>query len=185
MIDPTTVSMIRDIVAIFGVIAGFTYYVMTVRINQRAMRINLTNNLIQQIGTDEFIKKLTELLYMEWDDYDDFERKYGSDVDLDNYVKRIHVWTRFDSLGQLLMKGQADKEILYHSQVVYNSIHLWHKYQDVLEVNRKLYSGADAWTGLEYLANEMYKIKQEKDPAWNIGSTDPRYDEERRNLANR
>jgi len=31
MADPVTLQMARDVVAIFGVIAGFTYYLMTVR----------------------------------------------------------------------------------------------------------------------------------------------------------
>ena len=178
-------STIRDFVAIFGVIAGFTYYVMTVRINQRTMRINLTNNLIQQIGTYEFVTKVAELTYMEWDNYDDFERKYGSDVNLENYAKRVLVWSKYDSLGQLLKKGLADKDILYNSQVVYNSVYLWYKYQDILEVNRRLYSGADGWTGFEYLANEMLKIKHQRDPTWDIDSGNPMYDKTRRSLVNR
>ena len=45
MITPTTVSMIRDIVAIFGVIAGFTYYVMTVRNAEKARKIQLVTQI--------------------------------------------------------------------------------------------------------------------------------------------
>jgi hypothetical protein len=149
------------------------------------MRISLTNNLIHQIATDEFIKKMADLMYMEWDSYDNFEEKYGSDVNLENYVKRVRVWTAYDSLGMLLKKGLADKDILYNSQVVYNSVWLWHKYQDVLEVNRKLYSGIDGWTGLEYLANEMHKIKLQRDTNWKIDSASPIYAEAKRNLVNR
>ena len=185
MIELSTLQMIRDIVTIFGVIAGFTYYVMTVRLNQRTMRINLTNTLIQQLETEEFFNKVTELMYMEWEDYDDFEEKYGSDVNLENYVMRVTVWSKYDSLGMILMKGLADKEILYNSQVVYNSVWLWQKYKDVFEVNRRLYSGADGWVGLEYLANELFKIKQQRDPNWSIDSANPIYDEAKRNLANR
>jgi len=37
MVDPVTLQMVRDVVAIFGVIAGFTYYVITVR-NQKQAR---------------------------------------------------------------------------------------------------------------------------------------------------
>ena len=34
-------DVIRDLVAIFGVIAGFSYYVMTVRINQKNQELML------------------------------------------------------------------------------------------------------------------------------------------------
>ena len=82
-------SMMRDVVAIFGVIAGFSYYVLIVRMNQRTMRMNLTNNLVEQFRTDEFLRKVTELMYMEWEDYDDFEHKYGSDGNLENYITKL------------------------------------------------------------------------------------------------
>jgi len=36
MINPTTVSMIRDVVAFFGVIVGFSYYVLAVQNNNKA-----------------------------------------------------------------------------------------------------------------------------------------------------
>jgi hypothetical protein len=65
MIDVNTLSLIRDLVAIFGVIAGFSYYLLTVRMNQRAMRVNLTNSLLQQLSTNEFIREISELLYMD------------------------------------------------------------------------------------------------------------------------
>ena len=39
--------MIRDLVAIFGVIAGFTYYVMTVRNSQRMQQMTLETRQAQ------------------------------------------------------------------------------------------------------------------------------------------
>ena len=176
-------SVIRDLVAIFGVIAGFSYYVLTVRMNQRNMRINLTNNLVLQFGTEEFIKKVTELTYMEWEDYDDFEGKYGSDVNPENYITRMVVWGSFDSLGMLLMKGMADKEILYNSLFTYNSVQVWHKYKEVIAINRRLYGGSEAWVGFEYLANELYKIRLERDPDWDLKAYSPVYDKEKKILA--
>jgi len=90
------------------------------------------------------------------------------------------IFATYDSLGMLLMKGLADKEMLYNSQPVYSCIGLWHKFKDVLEVNRRLYSGADAWTGFEYLADEMLGMKMNRDSNFIIGG--PRYDEEKRAL---
>jgi len=39
--------VIRDLVAIFGVIAGFTYYVMTVRNSQRMQQMTLETRQAQ------------------------------------------------------------------------------------------------------------------------------------------
>jgi hypothetical protein len=157
-------STIRDLVAIFGVIAGFSYYVLTVRMNQRAVRINLTNTWIQRMSTDDWGRKFTELMYMEWEDYDDFERKYGSDVNNDNFIMRTSVWVVCDNLGNLLKIGMADKDVLYNSLAAYNAASVWHKFVDVLNMNRKLYSGSAAWSGFEYLANEVDKIRKQRNP---------------------
>ena len=176
-------SVIRDFVAIFGVIAGFSYYVMTVRMNQRTIRINLTNDLVQRFGTEDFITKVTELMYMEWENYDDFERKYGSDVNRENYITRMVVWGAFDSLGQLLRTGMADKDILYNSLFTYNSVQVWNKYEDILTINRKLYSSPEGWSGFEYLAKELYKIRVQRSPDWDIKGYSPVYDDEKKTLA--
>ena len=49
MVDPVTLQMVRDVVAIFGVIAGFTYYMMVVRnagISRKTQVVlDLRNNL--------------------------------------------------------------------------------------------------------------------------------------------
>jgi hypothetical protein len=112
--------------------ARAAYYIVMVRMNQRTMRITLTNNLIQRLLTDEFMKKVTELEYMDWTDYDDFERKYGSDTSPDNYTMHKIVWGTYDSLGMMLMKGLADKEILYNSTLAFSGIGIWSKHREVL-----------------------------------------------------
>lgn len=90
MID---ISTIRDFVAIFGVIAGFSYYVLTVRNAQKSHRLAEESRQIQVITnfiqTEEAYGRIIELMNMEWTDYDEFERKYGSDNNPENYVKRM------------------------------------------------------------------------------------------------
>jgi hypothetical protein len=39
---------------------------------------------------------------MEWKDYDEFERKYGSDFNLDNYAKRTTTMIHYNMLGSLV-----------------------------------------------------------------------------------
>lgn len=41
MVDLTMLQVVRDLVAIFGVIAGFSYYVLTVRNAQRTRELAL------------------------------------------------------------------------------------------------------------------------------------------------
>lgn len=75
-------SVIRDLVAIFGGKAGFSHYVLTVRATNRNRRIQLITNLMTGLTSFEGTRRGEELLSLEWKDYDDFDEKYGNDLDL-------------------------------------------------------------------------------------------------------
>jgi hypothetical protein len=86
---------IRDIIAIFGLFTGFGFYVLTVRGSRKNQRQQLETRqaqlfmqLYQDLLSENNMRSLLELLNMEWDDYDDFERKLGSDNNPDSFVKR-------------------------------------------------------------------------------------------------
>ena len=66
-------SVIRDLVAIFGVIAGFSYYVLTVRNANTARKIQLLNSS-SFVNSVEVARISLELLDMQWEDFDDFLR---------------------------------------------------------------------------------------------------------------
>ena len=67
-------SVVRDLVAIFGVIAGFSYYVMTVRNARKALKTQTLMRLREQQMSTEWMNDYIELLETEWTDYDDFLR---------------------------------------------------------------------------------------------------------------
>ena len=175
MVDLAFLQSISYMAGAIGVCIAAIYYVLIVRLNQRTMRITLTNNLIQRLLTEEFTAQVTELIYMEWKDYDDYEKKYGSDNNPEIFNKRSTVWGVFDSLGILLLKGLADKDILYNCQAVFASAFLWSKYRLVLEENRRRYIGKDGYIGLEYLGREMLRTKQIRDPEYKIPESNWRY----------
>ena len=70
-----------------------------------------------------------ELLEMEWDDFDDFQRKYDSSVNRDNYAKRYMFWGLFDRMGTELHQGNVDAEMLC-GQITYQGVWLhWTKFK--------------------------------------------------------
>jgi hypothetical protein len=66
-------STIRDLVAIFGVIAGFSYYVITVRTNQRNQQNQLETRQAQLF----------------WNIYDKFETRENSERFFEYINKKI------------------------------------------------------------------------------------------------
>ena len=82
MVDLAMLQVVRDLVAIFGVIAGFTYYVMVVRNSQRMQQLQLETRkaqlymqLFMRITSEEFVKKSIDLLRLEYDNVDEFMEK--------------------------------------------------------------------------------------------------------------
>ena len=57
-------STIRDLVAIFGVFIGLTYYVMNISETRKNRRITLTTTLMQHFMTDEGYMKIMDLFAM-------------------------------------------------------------------------------------------------------------------------
>jgi len=159
-------SVIRDLVTIFGVIAGFSYYVLTVRANQKNQRQAEQNRQLQtlnqmlRMGNEEGSKRLIELLNIKWDDYYDFEKKYGSDFNPDNYAKRTVSWNGYNYIGYAVKKGLIERDM------VFDMFHItplcWVKFGDVIKEIRKRYNQPLALQYFEYLAEECVKYMQEK-----------------------
>ena len=55
---------------------------------------------------------LMDLLNMEWNDLDDYKRKYDHRVNSENFAKRAAVWNRLESLGLFYRRGLLDLETL-------------------------------------------------------------------------
>ena len=81
------ISIIRDLIACFGVIAGFSYYVLTVRATRKnqqmqleARKAQLYNQIYSWFTKTETLVEYMEMLNWEWTDYGDFERKFMAQI---------------------------------------------------------------------------------------------------------
>jgi len=64
--------------------------------------------MYNQLSTEEHMKKWIDQMNMEWENYDDFERKFGSDVDPGNFARRYSLMYIYDGIGYLLQEKQMD-----------------------------------------------------------------------------
>ena len=102
------------------------YYVMTLRASERNRRIQLVSQMSNDLINLEGYSKYFDLLNMEWRDYDDFEKKYGSDFNVHAASQRFSVWLTFNKLGYMLSKGLVDAEDIYEMGGM-NCIQCWAK----------------------------------------------------------
>ena len=155
-------SVIRDLVTIFGVLAGLTYYVMTVRNANKARKIQLLMQLREAQSDTEYLKGVMEVSKAEWEDYDDFLKKYDSSVNPDHWVKRTTMWNYMDGIGYLVKQNLIDLESVYHLMQGIYVITSWLKWGPIIVKHREHYDIPDYMIWFEYLADEMSKMRESR-----------------------
>jgi len=154
-------SVIRDLVAIFGVIAGFSYYVLTVRASQRNQQLQLETRqaqLMMQIAStfsEEFSRNWLEIMSVEWSDFDDYDRKIMKDKT--RMSKFMNIGFLLESVGVLVYKKMIDIELVDHlfSSMV---ITYWEKFGPMEIMFREHYNNPKNAEWTEYLYNEVMRI---------------------------
>ena len=154
MIDPVSLQMVRDAVTIFGVIAGLTYYITNIRELRRNRRITLTTTLFQSFMTTEGLRKMMDLLSMEWDSIEDYMEKHDSKVDPENAAKRLSLWQKCEVIGLLYREGFLDFKTLIASSGGWIGT-LWIKFKPVIETYRGTVFQENSYENFEYLAGKV------------------------------
>jgi len=168
MVEAELLSTLQSVSAIataIGVCIAATYYIMNLRMTQRTLKINMTNNLLQYFSSEEGQRRWIELMNMKWSSYDEFERKYGSDNNPDNFAKRSSYFMNLNAVGHFLKAGIIDRETVYNVSTV-NASWVWLKFKGFFEEHKRRYVGKDNYVGLEYLADEMMRMKLERNPEY-------------------
>ncbi len=174
-------SVIRDCVAIFGVIAGFSYYVLTVRATRKnqqqqleTRQISLIDNIVARCMSEQGFRNYFELLRYEWNDFEDFENKYGSEFNVEATAKRFSTWQEYNLIGMMLRKGLVTADDLW-DMGVQGVLFLWEKYKPIIEEERKRYLPKDFLSDFEYLAGEMFIVANEREVSYTIPETLDKY----------
>jgi hypothetical protein len=179
--DVSLLQSLSYAAAAVGVCVAAFYYAMVLREQRRNMRITLEtrrigliDSIITRTINEEGMRSYFELLRYEWKDYEDFERKYGSENNVDAAAKRYATWAIFNSVGMMLRKGMVEAEDLYDMGMM-TPLFIWGKYRPIIEENRRRYTGQYYLKDLEYLAGEMLRVVKERDPSYTVPETLDKY----------
>jgi hypothetical protein len=177
MVDLSLLQSASYIVGALGVGVAAFYYVMTLRVQQTNMvhtletrRIALIESVTIRTTNEEGMRSWFELLRYEWKDYEDFERKYGSENNPNAAAKRYGTWATYNSIGSMLRKEMVGAEDLYDIGLV-SSVFLWEKFGSIIDEIRRRYMGRYYLRDLEYLAGEMNRVGRQKDPSFKVPET--------------
>jgi hypothetical protein len=117
--------------------------------------------IYQHLRSEESQRRFLDVINMEWIDYDEFERKYGSDDHPDMYTKRISTLYEFNGVGFLLKGGLIDMDTAY-SLADTLGLQLWRKFEPIVREQRVRYNVPELYADLEFLSGEIAKRLEEK-----------------------
>jgi len=137
-------------------------------------RIGILQSLMSTTNDKDGNKRWIEQLRYEWKDYADFEKKYGTENNIEEASKRFATWNHWNSVGSMLRKGIVSIEDIYDTGGS-GGIYLWEKFKMIVEENRRRYTGKFYLKDWEYLAGEMSKYMKTMDPSYTIPQTLDKY----------
>ena len=170
MVDLVVLQSLSYTAGAISVILGVIYYMINLRETTRNRRVTLTNALIQSFVSEEVSRRWLEIMQAEWENFDDFFKRYDSTVNLDFYAKRDSFFRTFDIWGYQYMSGYLDIGTLW--TVGDEAVAMtWMKYGPILEE----YKARGGYTKhvfehFEYLAYEMSKMMAMEDPTFKMPS---------------
>ena len=145
-------SMVRDLVTIFGVIAGFTYYVLTVRNAQKARQTQMFMPIYSRVLDSEYRRHFSDIRVWEWKDYDDWEEKYYRDRD--EWAKLVNVMTVLGWVWVLLKRKQIDLDVVNDTMRL-STFRLWEGIEPIVKEFRERWDFPEFGLGVEYLYKEL------------------------------
>ena len=164
MVD-ITYQMVLSTLQTLSLVVGVIYYIMTLQNTRKNQQLTLETRqaqllmqIYQELISEANLKTWRETMSWDFDDFDDFERKYS---DHDSFAKRYSIMRMFDGIGLLLRDGLLDADRVYDlidSAVLQH----WRKHGPIVKETRARYPWPDAEEGYEYLYDEMMRVRQER-----------------------
>ena len=162
MIDPVALQMVRDIVTIFGVIAGLAYYITTVKNQSRTRQAQLFMNIYNQsLNNPEWRRASNNVNGMSWSNLDEFL----AIIDEDNPENEENIRSLdtlgffFEGLGVFVKENLIGIRLV--ALLIFGPIrNLWEKVEPIKDEYRE-HINYPRWAGeTEHLYNELMKYAE-------------------------
>ena len=159
MIDPTTLSIIRDLVAIAGVFIGLTYYIFNLKHQRETRQAQMFLQVYNNFTSKEFREANGVIDGWKWDTPEEFFDKYG---DGERYPEEHAIYALvsqlYEGLGVLVRENLVSVRFvtLFIGASTLGFRDKWKPWVDYL---RELGVTA-AGRNIDYLADEIIKFKK-------------------------
>ncbi len=168
MAEPITLQTLLTYLTLISVPVGVFYHIMTLRNTRKNQDMQLETRqaqlfmqVYQEMSSPEFYRIYNELLHMEWEDWDDYYRKYGSDNNPEAFAVRNSLHYRLNGVGLLVKADLIDVDRVYDLMRT-TILWQWNKWEDIILKARELYNVPSYMEGFEFIAEEMVKESENR-----------------------
>ncbi len=131
------------------------YYGINIRNANRSRQAGLYMQLWNSFRNPQFFRSFNEIMYyFSWDDYEDYQHKYGVMNNIDNSTKISSVFLLFENIGGLVKQNLLDINVI-RDQAGDAYPPLWKKYYPVITEDRKAFNNPRLWNDAEYLYERL------------------------------
>jgi hypothetical protein len=162
MVDYSTLSIVFTGLSIS--IAAF-YYINTLRYTRRSQKHAEDTRKVQllmqihQSQDEAYQHRRAEVANLDFKDLDDFEEN----TTRDQFVKWAAMISQWNILGLMLKMGYFDTEMLFEYLHARGPIVHWEKFKPIIEGYREHHKYYSFAGGMEYLAEEMKRYRDEQE----------------------
>lgn len=152
VVDIQTVSIV---IASAGVFAAAIYYILQIRHQKKMRQSDLVLRLYATFGSNEFQERWTEFIKDNYEDYNDFVKKYG----VRSNPAPESAWL-FEALG-VLLKNKLIEIGLVDDLFTGPTKWFWEKLKPIAKDTRKQFNYPQYAEHIEHLYNETKKREQQ------------------------
>jgi len=156
MVDIQTVSIA---IASASIVIAVVYYILQIQHQKKMRQTDLVTRLSRDIALDrEALDAYVDIVEAEFEDYDDFVKKYGKFISKNQVPRSFMMMGNFyEQIGVLLRNRLIDASLVDQLFPVSTT---WEKMKPLVEGMRKEYHDPTVFEWFEYLYNEMKKREQ-------------------------
>jgi hypothetical protein len=169
-----TYQMVLSTLQTVGILVGIFYYIMTIRTNQRnqeltreaqeqaleTRQVQLYMQILDRFASEENRLRSITVGQMEFDDFEDYRRKWGMDANPEASAKKLHVLTELDGLWHLLNRGLIELDFVPPLAMTV-AVRFWEKWGPIEVELRGILNNPRRSEYVEYLYNEIIKYLEE------------------------
>ena len=162
MVDQLTLQTVGILLGGISLTVAAIYYTITIRNQTKSRQTQIFMQLYEEKYDREGLEAFFQLRNWQWDDYNDYQQKYGPRTHPEEAAIMESQISYFEGLGILVQEGMVDTDIVY--KIAGRRINqIWYTFEAAIEGIREMPRGpgSDYAESFEYLANEIIKLRRQ------------------------